>query len=52
MGDNSECDIFEMSIDEVSDDNGIVCSKCGKFKRDILQTKPFSSLSSLPYVVL
>lgn len=47
MGDNSECDIFEMSIEEVSDDNGIVCSKCGKFKRDILQTKPFSNLSSL-----
>lgn len=47
MGENSECEIFEMSIDENSNDGGIVCSKCGKFKRDILETKPFSSLSSL-----
>ncbi|XP_052086247.1 uncharacterized protein LOC127723596 [Mytilus californianus] len=46
-GDNSECEIFDMSIDESSDSHGIVCSRCGKFKKDILGTKPFSNLSSL-----
>lgn len=45
--DSSETEIFDMSIDENSENGQIVCSKCGKFKSDLLDTKPFSQLSSL-----
>lgn len=45
--DSSENEIFEMSIDENSDNGQIVCNQCGKFKRDLLDIRPFPRLSSI-----